>query len=88
MTRYVTGTRQVLRVHDPKDCEGEVCTIHNPSAHHMREWPTHWRADRHMMERLCPHGVGHPDPDDRSQDAVHGCDGCCIPPPEPGAVKR
>jgi hypothetical protein len=39
-----------------------------------------------MMERICPHGVGHPDPDDleykRKQglpDAagIHGCCGCC-----------
>lgn len=29
------------------------------------------------MERICPHGVGHPDPDDTNPDTVHGCDGCC-----------
>jgi hypothetical protein len=38
------------------------------------------------MERICSHGVGHPDPDDIAfkfenglDDAmgVHGCDGCC-----------
>lgn len=54
----------------------------------MRAFPTHWRADRGLMERICPHGVGHPDPDDlawqeehRPQAAagVHGCDGCCAP---------
>jgi hypothetical protein len=33
------------------------------------------------MERICPHGVGHPDPDDVfATDTVHGCDGCCTPP--------
>ena len=47
----------------------------------------HWRFDRSIMERVCPHGVGHPDPDDLSfraihgdQDATHGCDGCCTDP--------
>jgi hypothetical protein len=33
------------------------------------------------MERVCPHGVGHPDPDDINvilgPEKVHGCDGCC-----------
>ena len=44
-----------------------------------------------MMERICPHGVGHPDPDHLSflerlfgeettrHESVHGCDGCCVP---------
>jgi hypothetical protein len=30
----------------------------------MKDWHTHWRDDRKLMERICPHGVGHPDPDD------------------------
>jgi hypothetical protein len=34
------------------------------------------------MERICKHGVGHPDPDDLMilighDDGVHGCCGCC-----------
>jgi hypothetical protein len=30
------------------------------------------------MERICDHGVGHPDPDEFMADVwVHGCDGCC-----------
>ena len=53
----------------------------------MRDWPTQWRPDRQMMERICPHGVGHPDPDDVAYHdsigdtsfAVHSCDGCCDP---------
>lgn len=44
-----------------------------------------WRDDTKVMERICAHGVGHPDPDarafaERQGDAwfgVHGCDGCC-----------
>ena len=46
--------------------------------HSMRGFPQLWREDRRIMERICPHGVGHPDPDDvLNQDRVHGCDGCC-----------
>lgn len=72
-------------VHDPARCDGQGCVLHHPSDHHMREWPTHWRADTRLMERICPHGVGHPDPDDDAHferigqgwKSVHGCDGCC-----------
>jgi len=80
MEIYVTGTGQRVRVHDAGKCKGEHCVIHNPSDHHMKDWPTNWRQDRNMMERICPHGVGHPDPDDLNKDTVHGCDGCCVPP--------
>mgnify|MGYP000014538987 FL=1 len=73
---------QVLRnVHLTDDCIGEWCTIHNRSEHSMRSFPQNWRDDRVLMERICPHGIGHPDPDDfklRGNDAaVHACDGCC-----------
>jgi hypothetical protein len=73
--------------HRPEVCEGEICCVHNPSAHHMRDWPQHWRDDTHVMERLCPHGVGHPDPDGLAfllktpgfeTEGIHGCDGCCL----------
>ena len=76
-------------VHDPARCEGQPCCIHNPSDHHMRDWTQHWRDDLRLMERICPHGVGHPDPDHIAYvercfgaehadgEAVHGCDGCC-----------
>jgi len=89
---YTTGAGQVLHsLHDPAKCEGEHCVIHNPSHHYMADYPTHWREDRGIMERICPHGVGHPDPDTLDfirrtrgaafalTEAVHGCDGCCKP---------
>lgn len=91
MEEYITGVGQKVLVHDKEDCKGEHCCIHNPSDHHMKDWPTLWRDDRCLMERICPHGVGHPDPDDiafkelilgkeRAKiEAVHGCDGCCFP---------
>lgn len=46
----------------------------------MRGWATNWRDDRKSMERICSHGVGHPDPDCLNLDRMHGCDGCCSPP--------
>ena len=83
LEKYTTGTGQTMvNVHREEDCKGNHCPIHNPSDHLMKDFPTHWRGDRRIMERICPHGVGHPDPDDltvKSNDieGVHGCDGCC-----------
>lgn len=84
-----TGTGQFARIHSPSKCAGGHCTFHNPSDHAMREFKTHIRYDRlPLVERVCPHGIGHPDPDaiaylhvidpeDRGAWGVHGCDGCC-----------
>lgn len=68
-----------LKVHARGQCAGQFCCVHHPSQHHMITWPQLWRADRGLMERTCPHGVGHPDPDDASLSRTHGCDGCCTP---------
>jgi len=70
--------------HAPASCAGSACAIHNPSAHHMRDWPINAREST-LIERVCPHGIGHPDPDSlayfkrRGWDGygVHGCDNCC-----------
>ena len=88
MSDFITGTGQRLtNIHSPEQCKGSYCPIHNPSDHHMKDWPLHWREDRGFFERICKHGVGHPDPDDvvyhdkHGVDiGVHGCDGCCLPP--------
>ena len=38
----------------------------------MSKWP------RSRDERLCPHGVGHPEPGKKHHGGgIHGCDGCC-----------
>jgi hypothetical protein len=82
------GETVLRNVHPRRVCHPQNCVLHNPSDHHMRTWPTHWRGDRRLMERLCQHGVGHPDPDDvawhvsqdRHYQDVHGCDGCCRRP--------
>jgi hypothetical protein len=78
---YITGTGQrLVNIHPRIACAPTACVIHNRSDHVMRAFPTHWREDRRFMERICPHGVGHPDPDDPFADPVHGCDGCCMSP--------
>lgn len=88
---YTTGTGQPLTNVHPRteDCATFGCSVHSPSDHGMRDFPTHWRSDRGLMERICPHGVGHPDPDHLSYtrrtlgldaayyESIHGCDGCC-----------
>lgn len=90
MAEYTTdyGTK-ITNVHKPSECVGEHCVIHNPSERATRIGKTHWRGDRGIMERVCEHGVGHPDPDSLENirrvlgdkraavESVHGCDGCC-----------
>lgn len=87
-------------VHDPEECQGRGCAIHHPSDHHMVTWRLNWRGRDPLsikpphFERICPHGIGHPDPDSSAYLAsigadvgVHGCDGCCAPaPPLPKRV--
>lgn len=76
---------RLLKTHGIADCDGDICTIHNQTQHHMVTWPMNWRRDREIMERMCPHGIGHPDPDDKRirtglDIGVHGCDSCCTSP--------
>ena len=77
-------------IHDWQECVGYFCTFHDPSDHHMVAWPKVLRESG-LIERTCPHGVGHPDPDsmawldriggeeNRGWWGIHGCDGCCHP---------
>ena len=86
-TVFLTGGQSV-HVHDDTVCAGRPCCVHAPSEHHMAGWPQVWRNDRQLMERTCPHGIGHPDPDHMAyvltkpvgarDSGVHGCDGCCF----------
>jgi hypothetical protein len=66
-------------VHDRTKCLGTYCTIHNHSNHVMKDFSQKWRTDKRYMERVCPHGIGHPDPDEvyDNRNGIHGCDGCC-----------
>lgn len=96
-TEYVTGTGQKLwNIHSADVCAGRLCAIHNPTTEKPEcDWPTHWREDRALMERICPCGIGHPAPehlaylkeqdekngtDNMSWEGIHGCGmGCHIP---------
>jgi hypothetical protein len=79
---FLTGDR-IVRYHAVERCSGH-CPFHRPSAHLMVTWPMDVRGST-LVERVCPHGVGHPDPDsvhwlnDRGihTAGVHGCDLCC-----------
>jgi hypothetical protein len=84
----------VLRVHAPDKCAGQICSVHNPSDHPLKDAPRAWRASYGLFERECEHKIGHPDPDAlaflvrlRGESAshlkYHGCDGCCVPPRKP-----
>jgi hypothetical protein len=70
---------EMLLTHPRWRCEGREipCCIHSPSDHHMRTWKMDWRDDTGVMERICPHGTGHPDPDHmtyvRSLTPEHKC---------------
>lgn len=70
------------------DC-ARGCLVHNPSVWvgNIEGWSYFPRADG-RVERLCPHGIGHPDPDavrylteirgwSSGSAGAHGCDGCC-----------
>lgn len=77
------NTDRFIYCHDEKTCRGDFCTLHNRSDHSMRGFPQHWRDDIGIMERICLHGIGHPDPDEfliRNGEflGIHGCDGCCM----------
>lgn len=75
----------VMQIHGVAVCAGTTCVVHNPSDHPLGDAPLKWRGDRYLFERICEHGVGHPDPDSVAfleergvtHAAVHGCDGCC-----------
>jgi hypothetical protein len=84
--------RGIRNIHPESACrERGACTIHSPTEHSMRAFPVHvripspWDIKPMHFERICPHGVGHPDPDDMTywiskgdpSMGVHGCDGCC-----------
>lgn len=51
-------------VHSPTSCESRGCAVHNhPTNHRLKDAPMNWREDRGILERICEHGVGHPDID-------------------------
>jgi hypothetical protein len=78
---------ELRNVHPISACSSaDGCAIHNrPSQHALVNAPLNWREDRNILERICVHGIGHPDHDSAKYlisvgmdyENVHGCDGCC-----------
>ena len=77
---------ELKSVHPARACAARGCAIHNhPSDHPLNDAPLNWRDDRGILERICEHGIGHPDHDSALYlksiglgiQNVHGCDGCC-----------
>jgi hypothetical protein len=65
----------VLGAHPRGDCAGRGCALHGPTDHWAAGMPLRWTAPVFpdtggppvkpgVMERLCPHGQWHEDPDD------------------------
>ncbi len=85
---------KIINVHDEGACAGRHCVIHNPSAHHMRNWPIDWDDTDKLFYRTCPHGDEHPDPDTaaylvsigRAAATFHYCDNCCQDPTIDGEI--
>ena len=76
-------TNTTYNTHAADFCDTEFpCSIHRRSNHPMRPFPQTWCGQHNIMERLCPHGLAHPDPDDylvRTEQVAtaHPCDDCC-----------
>jgi hypothetical protein len=76
----------LANIHDANgECYAFGCVIHAPTEHPLSDAPYNWREDRRIMERICEHGVGHPDHDAANYErrhggdsGLHGCDGCCV----------
>lgn len=87
MSKYTLENSDVVlrNIHDGIECRTRPCAVHNKTEHSMRGFPQHFRTDNGLMERICSHGIGHPDPDGLPffEDqgiggmGIHGCDGCC-----------
>ena len=88
--RTVSGA--VVVTHNDGHCPLRYCAIHRPSAHHLVGAPLQWREGTGRMERICGHGIAHPDEDfldwvqarrgllEAAVAGVHDCDGCCGDP--------
>lgn len=78
---------ELVRVHPKFACAGpRGCAIHDrPTDHPLKNAPLFWRDDVSTLERICEHGIGHPDHDSVTylvstgdlNARVHTCDGCC-----------
>lgn len=78
----------MINVHPTSACAGRGCAIHDhPSKHPLRHAPLYWRQEQYpgTLERICEHGIHHPDHDSAlylesigmAAQNIHTCDGCC-----------
>ena len=76
----------LTNTHNPSLCEDRGCAIHDhPSDHPLNGAPLNWRNTDVILERICEHGMPHPDRDSATFEASvgnhykneHDCDGCC-----------
>ena len=86
------ATRHLRTHEETADCHEHGCVAHSPTpvsaSNPLGDAPYNWRGDRYppIMERICPHGIGHPDVDQANYNTrngleyenIHGCDGCCV----------
>lgn len=93
-THLLESGQTLVNVHPRLECVGEWCPIHRPMPGPWSNWPRQWSDERDIMERVCPHGIGHPVAEmyqwamerGRGFDLVHGCCSSCICSPR--AAKR
>lgn len=55
----------VFQTHSITRCFNQTpawCSIHNPIPGPWSDWPAYWHQDTLRIMRVCPCGVGHPDP--------------------------
>jgi len=65
-------------LHAADSCIG-TCPFHKPTEHSMSDWPSTFNWDMMRLDRVCEHGLHHPDPDTPQElcSVEHECDGCC-----------
>lgn len=82
-----SGNFELQGIHEENsDCQTHGCVVHNPTPNPLWNAPYNWREDRALMERICRHGIGHPDIDSANYlrrtgqraQLTHACDGCCV----------
>lgn len=84
----INGTQRYGNLHPYNVCQGRPCIVHNPTLDWVanREgWP-YLQRETGLFERICEHGIGHPDKDGlyylveelgQKHWEIHGCCGCC-----------
>lgn len=75
---------QLLNHHRADQCHSQWCALHNPKPGPWSAWPRWWVGALERLDRICPHGVGHPVVESadwlrahgKAHLLVHDCDGC------------